>query len=178
MPQISTISVSKFKNMVNDGSPIIIDVRTPKEFQSFHLNGAINLPLGEVTYSKLQQEMGEPTDGTETVYILCHSGKRAEAAAIKLSGESPASFVVVEGGSVACDAAGMDIIRSDTKISLERQIRLVAGGLALIGLGLGVYANTDYYALTALVSADLMFAGITDNSALKLILERMPWNAS
>lgn len=57
---------------------VLVDVRTPEEFSGGHLDGARNVPVGE-----LSARMGElPRDKTLVVY--CHSGARSARAASML----------------------------------------------------------------------------------------------
>jgi len=51
-----------------DGS--VIDVRTPREYEDWHIEEAINVPLGE-----LRQRLGE-FDRSEAAYVYCKSGFR------------------------------------------------------------------------------------------------------
>ena len=45
-PQICTMSIQE---KINSGQATIVDVRTPGEFMSGHVDGAVNIPLNEVT---------------------------------------------------------------------------------------------------------------------------------
>ena len=60
-------------------------------------------------------------------------------------------------------------------MSLERQVRIAAGTLVLIGVALG-FVHPAFFALAAFVGAGLTFAGITDRCGMALILAKMPWN--
>ena len=61
-------------------------------------------------------------------------------------------------------------------ISLERQVRIVAGSLVFIGVVLGWFVNFEFYGLSAFVGAGLVFAGITDFCGMGLLLAKIPWN--
>ena len=52
--------------------PLLVDVRTPEEFRSGHLPGAINLPLDQLGAVPLPK--GRP------VFVYCHSGARSAQA--------------------------------------------------------------------------------------------------
>lgn len=59
---------------------IILDVRTPEEFESGHIKDAINLPnemIGE-------KEIAELPDKEQLIMIYCRSGNRSKQAADKL----------------------------------------------------------------------------------------------
>jgi rhodanese-related sulfurtransferase len=84
---------------------------------------------------------------------------------------------VVEGGTLAWIAANLPVTRSAVKmISLERQVRIAAGSLVLIGVLLGWFVHRGFYGLAAFVGAGLVFAGITDFCGMGLLLAKLPWN--
>ncbi len=67
------------------------------------------------------------------------------------------------------------MVRGKKAISLERQVRIVAGSLVLLGVGLS-FVHPAFLALSAFVGAGLAFAGVTDTCGMGLLLARMPWN--
>jgi rhodanese-related sulfurtransferase len=83
----------------------LIDVRSPAEFSEVHALGARNLPLGDLSPAALAA-LGCGNHAS-TVYLICLSGKRAGAAAEKLSGYGYAQPVVITGGTEAWVAAGL-----------------------------------------------------------------------
>jgi hypothetical protein len=58
----------------------------------------------------------------------------------------------------------------------ERQVRIAAGSLVLLGIGLGWFVHPYLYGLSAFVGGGLVFAGITDTCGMGMLLARMPWN--
>jgi rhodanese-related sulfurtransferase len=149
----------------------VIDVRTPVEFAEVHVPQARNVPLDELNPDSLQLAKDQP------VYLLCRSGQRATKAAEKFTQEGFTQPVVVAGGTLAWIEANLPVTRSSVKImSLERQVRIVAGALVFIGVALGWFVHRGFYGLSAFVGAGLVFAGITDFCGMGLLLARMPWN--
>lgn len=61
-------------------------------------------------------------------------------------------------------------------IDLNRQVRLVAGSLVLIGVNLGWFVHRGFYGLAAFVGAGLVFAGLTNICGLCHLLALLPWN--
>ena len=82
----------------------------------------------------------------------------------------------VEGGTKACEQAGLPLVRGKQVISLERQVRIAAGSLVLTGVILGWFVHPIFFGLSAFVGAGLVFAGVTDTCGMGLLLARMPWN--
>ena len=149
----------------------VIDVRTPVEYAEVHVPQARSVPLDELKPDSLQLQKNQP------IYLLCRSGGRATKAAEKFAKEGFAQPVVVEGGTLAWMEANLPVTRGQTKvISLERQVRIVAGSLVFISVLLGWFVHRGFYGLSAFVGAGLVFAGITDFCGMGLFLARMPWN--
>jgi len=149
----------------------LLDVRTPVEFAEVHATQARNIPLDELKPASLTLPKDKP------VYLLCRSGQRAAKAASRLAEAGFAEPVVVEGGTLAWLDAGLPATRGQAKvISLERQVRIAAGSLVLIGVLLGWFVHRGFFGLAGFVGAGLVFAGVTDFCGMGLLLARMPWN--
>jgi rhodanese-related sulfurtransferase len=149
----------------------VIDVRTPVEFAEVHVPQARSVPLDGLRPGALQLPQDQP------VYLLCRSGQRATKAAERFAREGFVQPVVVEGGTLAWIDANLPVTRGTAKvISLERQVRIVAGSLVLVGVLLGWFVHRGFFGLSAFVGAGLVFAGITDFCGMGLLLARMPWN--
>ncbi len=67
-------------------------------------------------------------------------------------------------------------VRGKKTISLERQVRIAAGLLVLLGALLGWLVHPAFIGLSAFIGAGLLFSGITDTCGMGMILARMPWN--
>lgn len=161
--------------LVTNPGAALLDVRTPSEYSEIHVPGAKNLPLGSLKVSALEQS-GE-VSRTNPVYLLCQSGRRATTAASHFLAEGFDQVFVVEGGTEAWAGAGLPVIRGERKaISIERQVRIGAGSLVLLGLGLGFAVNPWFFGLSGFVGAGLVFAGITDFCGMGLLLAKAPWN--
>ena len=151
---------------------VLLDVRTPAEFESAHAPHARNIPLGRLDPNSLPpifQRDGIP------VAVICQSGSRGQAACEKLMAAGW-NAVNVEGGMSAWEAAGLPVVRGRRTISLERQVRIAAGLLVLAGVLLGWLVHPGFFGISAFVGAGLMFAGITDYCGMGMLLAKMPWN--
>ena len=175
---MKTISVNAFKNIYREKEKLtIIDVRSPLEFKSEWLAGALNIPLDILSCEGVTSQLEAQKAIDNTVYLLCKGGKRAQMAAEKLA-KLDQDIVCIEGGMDALRAdSGLPISQDKgAGISLERQVRIAAGGLVLTGLILGSLIHPTAYLLSGFVGAGLMFAGITDWCGMGLLLAKMPWN--
>ncbi len=59
-----------------DKEPIIIDVREPFEFESGHVEGALNVPPSELLSGK---SVIESADKDSKIIVYCRSGSRSNA---------------------------------------------------------------------------------------------------
>ena len=171
---VTTMSPCKLAELCKEGKKIdLIDVRTPVEFREVHVQIARNVPLDRLDPAALMQARNGSAD--EPLYILCRSGSRGQQACEKFLTAGFANVVNIEGGTLACIEAGLPVVRGKKAISLERQVRIAAGLLVLLGAGLS-FVHLAFIGLSAFVGAGLVFAGITDTCGMGMILARMPWN--
>ncbi|MGB0334407.1 MAG: rhodanese-like domain-containing protein [Opitutales bacterium] len=162
----STISARQIPTLLESGARVI-DVRTAAEFRSAHVAGAELQPLDQLDPTAFS---GRP------VYILCQSGKRASMAAHKFTEHGHRHIYVIEGGTDAAIEAGLTIVRGKHTISIERQVRIAAGALVLIGTLLGLFVHGGLFAIPAFIGAGLLFAGATDSCGMGMMLSKCPWN--
>jgi rhodanese-related sulfurtransferase len=172
---IITMSPSQLAELFQSGKKIdLVDVRTPVEFREVHVANARNVPLDRLDPAELVQ--GRHGSAEEPVYLLCRSGSRGKQACEKFVQVGFHNVINIEGGTLACIDAGLPVVRGKKAISLERQVRIAAGFLVLVGATLGAFVHPGFIGLSAFVGAGLMFAGITDTCGMGMILAKMPWN--
>lgn len=81
------------------GDHLLIDVRTPSEFDSGHIAGAVNIPLDQ-----LENRLAEIPQSQDVV-IYCRSGNRSAQAANILASEGYSSIYDL-GGTIQWTRAG------------------------------------------------------------------------
>ena len=172
---VTTITSQEFKNICEQADSLnLIDVRTPAEFREVHLRNARNLPLDQLDPASVEKISNG--NGDSLTYVICQGGARGERACLKLMQAGINNVVNVAGGTKACVDIGMDVQRGKKTISLERQVRIAAGALVLLGAILGFFVNPYFIGVSAFVGAGLVFAGVTDTCGMAMMLARMPWN--
>lgn len=153
------------------GAASVIDVRTGAEFVGEHIPGSRHIPV---------DQLGARADEVRAVpvprLLLCRSGGRANLAKKALEKEHVEGLTVIEGGLGAYVAAGGVTVKGKSIISLERQVRIAAGSLVLLGVLLGALAHPGFLILSGCVGAGLIFAGVTDWCGMGMLLAKMPWN--
>ena len=171
----TTIKPQDFAGLCTDGKKIdLIDVRTPVEYREVHVGIARNVPLDRLDVAAIMQ--GRNGSASEPLYVICRSGSRGQQACEKFLAAGFPNVVNVEGGTLACVEAGLPVVRGKKAVSLERQVRIAAGSLVLLGVVLGFTIHPWAFALSGFVGAGLIFAGITDWCGMGLLIAKMPWN--
>ncbi len=153
-----------------DKDEVLIDVRTPAEYESGHIKEAENKPLANIkNASEYLKEIG-------TVYVNCGSGMRSKQACEILASEG-VNVVNIKGGLTAWMKDGFGVEGGGRKaIPIMRQVLIVAGTLVLVGMVLGYWYSEYLYLLSAFVGAGLLFAGVSGICTMSNILSKMPWN--
>ena len=172
---VDTISPATLADIRRRGESFdLLDVRTPAEYGEAHVDGARNVPLDRLDPKAIAAERaGRPG----TLYVVCKSGGRSRQACEKLLASGLTAVASVEGGTSACEAAGLRLIRGRKAMSLERQVRICAGALVVLGVALAWVTNTPAWTLlSGFIGAGLVFAGITDTCGMAMMLAKMPWN--
>jgi len=170
-----TISPAELHARLREGTAQILDVRTPAEFAAAHISGGQLLPLDVLESNQFVGTAG--FDKGKPLYLVCQSGTRARKAATRLAEAGFTQCFIAEGGIAAWEQQGLPLERTGSKvISLERQVRIAAGTLVLLGVLLAVFVHFDFIWISGLIGAGLVFAGVTDWCGMGRLLARMPWN--
>ena len=173
--EVATITPGELEELRRRGSPVeLIDVRTPVEHRELRAEPARLVPLDGLDPVAVMRTRNGPED--HPLYMICRSGNRGRQAAEKFHAAGFTNVVNVEGGTLAWEQAGLPVVRGKKAISLERQVRIAAGSLVVLGTALGAFVHPAFLGLSAFVGSGLVFAGVTDTCGMGMILARMPWN--
>ncbi|CAM5338726.1 rhodanese-like domain-containing protein [Streptomyces chartreusis] len=151
--------------------PRLLDVRTPGEFRTAHIPGSYNVPLD--TLREHRAELRHHLD--DEAVLICRSGARAAQAEQALAEAGLPNLRVLDGGVMAWEAAGGALTRGQERWDLERQVRLIAGGLVTATGIAGIFLPGLHLIGTA-VGAGLTFAALTNTCAMGMLLSKLPYN--
>lgn len=174
---VRTITPKALEDLRRQGRTVeVIDVRTPVEYREVHAEAARSVPLDRLE-PRVLMEARNGSKG-EPLYLICRSGGRGRQACEAFQAAGFTNVLNVEGGTLAWEQAGLPVVRGKAAISLERQVRIAAGSLVVLGAALGAFVHPAFLALPGFVGAGLVFAGVTDTCGMGMALARMPWNRS
>ncbi len=150
----------------------LLDVRTAAEFENAHIPGAVNIPLDQ-----LKSRCGEIRSGLEgaRLVVLCQSGPRSQQASTLLAKHGCSEAVVLKGGVNAWAGAEGELEEGQPKWAMERQVRLAAGLIVLVGI-LGSLRLPKLRFLSGAVGGGLTFAAVTNTCAMSRVLGLLPYN--
>ncbi len=169
---IEMISPSEAANILkNDPQSKILDVRSAMEVSQTHIDNSINIPIDTIS-----AKIGELSQSKQNYLVLCHSGNRAAMAADMLMQSGIHSVKVIEGGLARWEKEKLPVIKGQGGISLERQVRLIAGGLVLTGIILAWLVHWGFIFISVFVGSGLVYAGLTDNCLMSMLLMKLPYN--
>ncbi|MDG6105940.1 rhodanese-like domain-containing protein [Dactylosporangium aurantiacum] len=168
----AVIDVPTLRHRLDGGdAPRMLDVRTPGEFQAGHIPGAYNVPLDLLREHRT--ELLAHLD--EEVVLVCRSGARATQAQQVLGQAGLPNLKVLGGGIAAWQADGAPMRHGRPRWDLERQVRLVAGGVVLASVLISVAVPGAQW-VAAAMGAGLTAAALTDTCAMGMLLSRLPYN--
>lgn len=158
------------------GPSTVIDVRTPGEYGSGHVPGAYNIPL-----DRLGDALPElrALSGSGGLVVVCASGARSGQACRRLADEGIVA-ASLEGGTEAWASAGHPLERpagsgGRAVWPMERQVRLTAGLLVLLGLLLDLVLP-GARVLSFLIGGGLVYSALSNTCGMAAVLGKLPYN--
>ncbi len=100
------VSVERARELIQEKtSLVILDVRTDAEFRDGHIEGAINIPVGE-----LEGRLGE-LDRDDEMLVYCRTGNRSSTAVGILEGNDFTKIYHMNKGIAAWTSAGYPTVK-------------------------------------------------------------------
>lgn len=171
-PMPARLDVATLRDWIEaEDGPRVLDVRTAAEFSTVHIPGSYNVPLDLLREHR--DELGRHLE--QDIVLVCRSGARSGQAELLLTEAIQPNVHVLDGGLLAWQATDAPVNRGAARWDLERQVRLVAGGLVL----LGVLASTVVPGmkwLSAAIGGGLAMAAVTNSCVMGMLLSKLPYN--
>jgi glyoxylase-like metal-dependent hydrolase (beta-lactamase superfamily II) len=169
---LEMVSVKEaFSTVGKDPNVKLLDVRSAMEFSQTHIKDSVNVPI-----DMLSAKAGDLGKSGQKFIVLCRTGNRSPMAADMLMQSGLHGIQVMRGGMTQWQKEGLPVIKGEGGLSLERQVRIIAGSLVLAGILLSWFVSTAFIFISLFVSCGLIFAGITDNCMMGMLLMKLPYN--
>lgn len=173
---IKTVSVQELCEQLDiDAQTVLIDLRSPKEFEQGHIAQACNIPFGTMGLNEILAEWSRESEA-KPIYFICQSGGRSQQVLDELEDVGFHWAQSVAGGMVAWHALGLPL---ETKTSAATGIaptgrvgQITEALLILTGCVLGLSVNHGFFLLPVLVAVEMLFRGVTGWSGLGSVFDR------
>ena len=153
-----------------DAEVCLVDVRTGAEYGTAHIADSVHLPVAQFT-----ERAEEVAAVDRRMVLVCQSGARARTAADALRQHGKTDVHVLDGGMVAWQSAGGDVVEGEAKWALERQVRGVAGSIVLTSI-LASLARPSARFVAGGVGFGLLFSALSNTCAMGSVLSKLPYN--
>ncbi len=104
--KVQVVKPSKFEAILkSDPNVVLLDVRTPEEFEKGNITNSTNIDFYADDFSKKIAEL----DKDKTYLIYCRSGNRSNKTALMLNENGVRNVFDLDGGINAWQAAGLPV---------------------------------------------------------------------
>lgn len=104
-PTVKKITLEEFQKMRKDKDTVVLDVRTPREFEAGHVPGAVNIPWQSPDFDKQVEKL----DKSKIYLVHCYSGSRSAAATKEMTKLNFDHLFDFSGGMRAYQRAKMPV---------------------------------------------------------------------
>ena len=102
---VELVKPAEFEKQMKEDKGQVIDVRTPKQFQSGYIENAVNIHL----YDKDFEQRIAKLDKNKTVYVYCKVGGRSAEAVDIMKEKGFKHIVELDGGMDGWNEAGKPV---------------------------------------------------------------------
>ncbi len=154
-----------------DSQVKLLDVRSALEFSQVHIEDSINIPI-----DTLSAKINDLIRSKQHYIVLCLTGNRSSMAADMLTQSGIHGVKVIQGGITRWQKERLPVVKGKGGMSLERQVRIIAGSLVMLGILLSWFAHWAFILISVFISCGLVYAGISDNCLMGILLMKLPYN--
>lgn len=163
------ISPEMARQLIDRGA-VLVDIRERDEHARARIAEARHAPLSRL--GPIEVDANAPA-----VIFHCRSGGRTAAHAERLQQSTDCEAFILDGGIDAWKNAGLPVVENRKQpIEIMRQVQICAGSLVVAGAVLGALVDPAFHALSAVVGAGLVFAGVSGSCMMARLLALAPWN--
>jgi rhodanese-related sulfurtransferase len=104
-PAPKTVQPDEFEKIAKEEGVVVLDVRTPKEYESGHLKNAVLIDVQAPDFAEKVRQL----DRTKRYAVYCAVGMRSERACKQMAGLDFPNLLHLEGGIKAWQKAGKPV---------------------------------------------------------------------
>ena len=104
---IKKVDPVEFSEVIAEPGVIILDVRTPEEFNAGHIENAININVADSNFSSEVSKL----DKNATVAVYCRSANRSAVATKEMAELGFTDMYDMQGGIIDWEAAGGPVVQ-------------------------------------------------------------------
>lgn len=101
----SAVDAATFKQAIALDNTVVLDVRTPAEYATGHIEGAVNIDVEAPTFDQKITEL----DKSKHYAVYCRTGNRSQVALGRMQSAGFGSVYHLAGGITAWQAAGYPV---------------------------------------------------------------------
>ncbi|MBT7661516.1 MAG: rhodanese-like domain-containing protein [Actinobacteria bacterium] len=169
--EITTVNAHELMSQLENGPAVtLVDVRTSAEYETRHIVGSVPLPL-----DLLAGRCEQVAEVVGPLVLICESGQRATKAGERLAAAGCQTASVLDGGVIAWNEAGGDLVLGKPRWAMDRQVRFTAGLLVVAGFALNAAAS-GFWVLSLLIGAALATTAALNVCPMAVALGMLPYN--
>lgn len=134
-PDIASVSTERLAAWLDDGPPLLLDVRTPEEYAVSHLPGAVRVDpkaAPEALTAEVTTRRG--SDGGQRVVVYCSVGIRSARVADRLRRAGVGSVYNLDGSIFRWASEGRPVVRDGAPVRAVHPYNALWGRLLPRGL--------------------------------------------
>ncbi len=154
-----------------DPSVKFLDVRSGLEFAQAHIKDSQNVPI-----DMLSVKLNELSQSKQNYIVFCRTGNRSPMAADMMLQAGIHGVKIMDGGLTRWQKEKLPVVKGESGMSIERQVRLIAGGMVLLGILLAWLVSGAFILISVFVACGLIVSGLTDACLMAKLLMNLPYN--
>lgn len=104
--KVTNLNVTDFASKISDSTVTLVDVRTPDEFSSGHISGALNIDFESGSFEQDIQKL----DKTKVYAVYCRSGNRSGQATYMMAKDGFKEVFNLNGGVIDWINSGQSLV--------------------------------------------------------------------
>ena len=168
--EVESIDAVEVKKRLDSGNWQLLDVRGADEYKAMRIEPSVNIPVDAIS-SRLAQIKPDVN-----WIVSCRSGARAARAAQTLQSVGLQNICIAKESLNGWIKHHYPVVKEKVPMSLERQVRTIAGAMVLVGSILAIFVSKWFLIIPVWAGAGLFYAGLSGSCMMGELLMKLPYN--